>query len=612
MSKPIIGCQHFKSIAKIILGENNTIHSAMGDICDNIYGIANMLMLLAAFMARCSIEIMYEENSIYKIKISDNITHGFKDIHKGGTNNPLNMGHIRIGQQEDLESSEFGTGLKKALIFLARIAEIYTRCVDDDGNISFVYIKFEFVTMFNVADPSASYEPTRFECISEEAFRAVHPSNFETGSTIILSELRDNDYTYNERKGSHMEITEFEDHFRNEISKKMSGLIRQNVIQIDVNQVVVAPQFNLVAEIKCNFPTHMMKYEFYLDITPKFQIRDIVRVGQTPKGKKQIKLLEVAKFKKCDQSTLDALLKKSSVLKVDMASLTTYKTDYSDIQFKDVTFISRSGRCFGDITLTTQQQDGWSNHIVHDITYTNKKLNSLLGVGSNKLLSKKSNALMTAIQLTQKECVKKFRKFRKNGSFDSDSDDDTSDSDETMSVCSTSSTRQKKEKKQPQKKQKKASKKAALLEEISEEEDLNQQQCCILNTATAQETVVILEAVAVETDEKAISVETDEKAVAVKIEPTTTITVNENIAILKSLADQPLLNPELLDDITVIILQFLNKCDAEQVLFVLKYVPHDATRIWLLIEMIETMFPTEEDRIQYFQDLDVTRLLSKE
>ena len=605
MSKPIIGCQHFKSIAKIILGENNTIHSAMGDICDNIYGIANMLMMVASFMARCSIEIMYEENSIYKIKISDNITHGFKDIHKHGTDNPLNMGHIRIGQQEDLESSEFGTGLKKALLFLARIAEIYTRCVDDDGNISFVYIKFEFVTMFNVADPVSSYEPTRFECISEERFRENHPADFETGSTIILSELRENDYTYNEKKGVHMEITEFEDHFRNEISKKMSGLIRQDIIQIAVNQVLVEPQFNIVAAIKSDFPTHMMKYEFYVEITLKSGIRDVVRVGTTPTGKIQIKLLEVAKFKKCDQSTFEAFIKKSSVLKVDMASLTTHKTEYSDIQFKDTTFITRSGRCFGDIKLTNQEQDGYSNHIVHNITYTNKKLNSLLGVGSNKLLSKKSNALMTAIHLTQKESVKKFRKFKKTGSFDSDGDD-TSDSDETMSVCSTSSrasTHQKKEKKQ-----KKGSKKAALLEEIAEEQDLNQQQCCTSNTVTTQETAIKVEAEA----EAAVKIETAVKAeVEIKIEATTTITVKENIAILKSLTDQEL-NQELLDDITDIILQFLNKCDTDQVLFVLKYVPCDVTRIWILIDMIETMFPTEENKNQYFQDLDVTRLLSKE
>ena len=161
-------------------------------------------------------------------------SHGFKDIHKDSTQNPLNMGHIRIGQAtDDRETSEFGTGLKKAMIFLAKNAEINTRCVDENGNISFVRVIFDFVEMANRTNPEESYEPTRFECISEEIFREKHP--YDTGSSIILTNLRDNDVTFDTVKGVQLSCNEFETRNRKEISDKMSDLIRDGIIQITVN-----------------------------------------------------------------------------------------------------------------------------------------------------------------------------------------------------------------------------------------------------------------------------------------------------------------------------------------------------------------------------------------
>jgi hypothetical protein len=107
---PKIGCKHFKSVVKDIRADNNTLITALCDIIDNIYGVSSSLNILAI----CNIQIKYDENSnLYKIIISDNISHGFKAIFSEETDNPLNMGHIRIGHENDSESSEFGTGLKK-------------------------------------------------------------------------------------------------------------------------------------------------------------------------------------------------------------------------------------------------------------------------------------------------------------------------------------------------------------------------------------------------------------------------------------------------------------------------------------------------------------------
>jgi hypothetical protein len=123
---PKIGCQHFKTIVKQIRSDNNTIESALYDIIDNVYGIAKAQCLVNT---ECRIKITYSENSMDKIIISDNIPKGFTKILDNGVDNPLNMGHIRIGHDDDNESSEFGTGLKKGMIFLSKDTEIYTRSV---------------------------------------------------------------------------------------------------------------------------------------------------------------------------------------------------------------------------------------------------------------------------------------------------------------------------------------------------------------------------------------------------------------------------------------------------------------------------------------------------
>lgn len=417
-SVPKIGRQHFKSLVKQILAENNTLCSALCDILDNVHGIGG---IINAFKAICDIRYEYDDTSLYKITITDNILHGFKDIHKDSTQNPLNMGHIRIGQSiDDRETSEFGTGLKKALIFLAKNAEIFTRCVDDEGNISFVRIVFDFVEMANRANPEESYEPTRFERIPEKIFRENHP--YETGSSIILSNLRDSDITFDAVKGVQLSCDDFETGFRKEISDKMSNLIRDEVIQITVNGKEVEEKDDLVTMVQ-----DTKVNTFYVDFNGKGEICDVYRETFTKYGRSQIKHYEKSecKFIKGSEDEFNAFKEKQSVKALDMVSLTTKGTPYEEThQRNDLTAVKRNGRCFGEVKITKQEKDGYSNHIYHEINYTSKKLNTHLGVGSNKrVVSDKSNILMSAIHITQKELNSKFRGFCRTKLPTSDSSD---------------------------------------------------------------------------------------------------------------------------------------------------------------------------------------------
>jgi hypothetical protein len=584
---PKIGCQHFKSLVKQIKAENNTLCSALSDIIDNVHGIS---ATIDGFKSICSITFEYDESSLHKIIISDNIPHGFKDIHKNSTQNPLNMGHIRLGQtMDDRETAEFGTGLKKALIFLAKTAEIYTRCVEDDGTISFVRVFFDFVEMANRANPEESYEPTKFERISEKTFHENHL--YDTGSSITLSNLRDSDITFDTVKGVKLTCDDFETRFRKEISDKMSDLIRDKVIQIMVNNKEVEEKDNIVAMVP-----DIKENRFYADINSKGEISEVYRETHTNTGRLQIKRYEKSecKFKKATEEEIQIFKEKQSVDVVKMFSLTTKGTPFEEThQYNDLTAVKRNGRCFGEVKLTKQEKDGYSNHIYHELNYTSKKLNIHLGVGSNKrVVSDKSNILMTAIHITQKELNSKFRSFCRTKVPLSDS---SSDTDDDSVIKSKPKPKPKPTSKKEFEYQVPTSKpgtkpetKPETTPETKSEKEPEKEPEKEISTELVTNSVN-------KTETKVDDLFTDLTSVSdkeTKSQETTQITISKSIMLLNEMLKKEN-DITVIEQVTKVLIDiyFSNNVQAK---ISLKYVPLTNSRIQLLIEIMEQLYPIEE------------------
>jgi hypothetical protein len=581
-NKPKIGCQHFKSLGKQILAENNTLASAISDMADNIYGVGKVITedQCNLFKALCDIKFEYDEGSLYKITVADNILHGFKDIHKNSTENPLNMGHIRLGQSQDRETSEFGTGLKKALIFLAKFAEIYTRCVEPNGSVSYVHIVFDFVEMMNRDDPEDSYEPTRFEIISEEVFRKFHL--FETGSTVILSSLRESDITFDSLKGIRLETSAFEYNFRKEISNKMSDLIRAQIIQITVNGENVEVKDDLLSMI----PNKVVN-TFSVDFNGKNEPTEIYRKSLTPTGRPQIMRYDVSEtsFKRADPAALEAFLLKGSVRELSMDSLTTKDTDFEDSHQRfDFTAIKRDGRCFGEVKITKTEKDGYSNHIYHEINYASKQLNNFIGVGSNKrVVSDKSNIIMSAIHITQKEINIKFRKFCKDKKpvvFESSSDSDSS------------GTPRPRPRPRPPRPPAPAPPAPAPPAPAPAPAPPAPAPASASDPAPTSASPPVSDAV-VDPDPApatiTLVIEESEST------PSVGTTVVEGIQILNELNKRNN-SQDTLNKITKILISYLNNC--AQAMLMLKYVPNDNSRILMLLELVDQLYPTEDSKKQ--------------
>ncbi len=425
---PRVGCSHFFSVVKSVRSESNTLLSGLLDILDNIYGIAKVLKH-PGIIADIKVEFNPLYKIVHKITVSDNIPHGFKQILDEGTNNPLNMGHIRDGHNNDIESSEFGTGLKKAIIYTSEKTDIYTRSITDNGDQTYVKVVFDIPNMISRTDPQDSYEPTSFEIIDEEEFNKN--SKFEHGSTIVLQNLNDSDFSYDQQTGSRFTEQEFEEKLIVHLSKAYSDLIRDGIFSILLNDKKVPICIDLTDNDVIPL-TNKVQYKFYAKLNKKNEPEKIQRVGLTPTGRIQYNKYdpESCKFIKISADENSEFKKSPDVFDLDYVSLSTKQTQYSDKLHYDFTDIVRDGRCYDPPQKYTKQEtDGYSNHIYNKICYKSKRLNKVIGVGPNKRVTKPSNMLISAIHMTMKTTTSKWRNFCRNGTFSQINDD--SDSDES-------------------------------------------------------------------------------------------------------------------------------------------------------------------------------------
>lgn len=429
---PRIGCPHFKGKVKHIRNEDNSIEDSLCDIADNVEGKASVGNLENIGFW---IEMLYSEddNKLYKIKLHDNLPHGFNGLENDSIHNPLNMTHMRDGHSEDKESSEFGTGLKKALVFLGNSCEIYTRSIENGTDICW-YIKMDFVEMMARENAEDSYEITLMERISYERYYQNH--NNSVGSSIIISDIR------SDKICSYVDKNKFEQKLREHLSLKFTGKLKMNVFKLYLNNIEIEQKTDV-------YTNNDDKYTFTFYIN-KHNIDDIVVSRNKHRGMtknlifdKDTLELKEDKTKKVNIASYTA---SSNYWKLVCTSVSTYESlNIAHILGKNVTEIIRYGRNYGCVSVTKVEQDGYSNYISNKVEYESKGLNTYLGVSSHKKvtsLPKNSitSALLRALEFTTKE----FRKEQKKRKSSVNSDDDMSVMSNVSSITNSSAVSRKK------------------------------------------------------------------------------------------------------------------------------------------------------------------------
>jgi len=180
MQSIITGCPHFKGEYRKYKNSDYNVTKALCEFIDNV-------------ITKCkNIDIKINKDSedkIHDIIVSDNYHNGFESIFEKETNNPFNMTHMREGQYNDSETSQFGIGMKAGAISLCKIMTIYTKVKG-----KYYKILLDFEEMCKVENAYDSFNPIMFNIVEAE-YNKYH--NFEYGSSIYLNNIRNNMFSLN-------------------------------------------------------------------------------------------------------------------------------------------------------------------------------------------------------------------------------------------------------------------------------------------------------------------------------------------------------------------------------------------------------------------------------
>jgi hypothetical protein len=391
-----VGTTHFKGEYKKYCSSNYTLPKALKEFIDNI----------AKKCRNINVWIKVSGNRLYEIMISDDYLKGFENIHSEGIENPFNMTHIRGGQDDDMDMSQFGIGMKAGAIATGLKMVVYTRV----ANVYYCVI-LDFNRMCREQDREASFSPEWYP-ITQEQYNAHHP--FEYGSTIVFSGIRENIYK---------ETTEemICNYVNTELSKTYRDIIKWTGINIKVNDLQVLPAFSFFEEPQCSpfnenvSLFHLEKveqnkdgitqknteYYAYFENENKYRLQDkeTKNFKIIPKTKLQSKYIN-AGYKYVNQissSNLACIDFESTFVMYHPLVNTGSDKERESYMPKGRAIIYMQGRSYGN--WNKESTNGSSNFTEIEIRVSSKKVANELGLTFNKDISKEhQNDLTLAVK----------------------------------------------------------------------------------------------------------------------------------------------------------------------------------------------------------------------
>ncbi len=401
IQRPKVGISHIKGIIKQTRASGYNIFSCLKDLIDNV-------------VCKCKnihIDLITDGNQKLKtILIHDDYVNGFENVDSNGSDNPFNLAHMRIGHDDDGETSEFGTGMKRAAISCGDIFEVFTR-----ANKNYWHIKMDFDRMSQIDKPEESYEPTIYFTVDEGYYKQTH-MNSDFGSTIIISNLTtlagvklDDKIDYN----GVGEANNYYDTIKYQLGIAYSDLLMKDKIKIfikknaeDYNEIKYCNDFKIF-ENKVAL-RRMIKHTIYCKIIDNEINTMCIKRDKPGDGKRDVSYYIYSNNFKYDKHSIkeqefNEFINKPNIYELEILStsignkhntsdsdkkeldklLINGRKDYDITNGYNKIFISRNDRCY-DIVSYITSKDGYQNHIYNKLVYKSKKINKFLGITFNK------------------------------------------------------------------------------------------------------------------------------------------------------------------------------------------------------------------------------------
>ena len=226
------GSPHFKGVYRQNKQSDYDLKKAVCEFIDN--------PLLNSSTIKINVRVT--DSRIQTITISDDAD-GFENMFEPGIANPFNMTHMRAGQDDDGETSQFGIGLKAGAISTGDKLDVYTKVKG-----KYWHVEMDFLEMCERDEDS--FSPSVFE-ISYEEYKTKH--SLPKGSTIVLSSI--NPFIY-----KNTNVKDLKDYLIKEISNIYNDFI-VNGLKISVNGDEIHPAENIYEVDECEPFTR--KYMIY-------------------------------------------------------------------------------------------------------------------------------------------------------------------------------------------------------------------------------------------------------------------------------------------------------------------------------------------------------------
>ena len=352
--KPRCNVPHFKSKLKQLRSSGYTFDKCLSDICDNVINKSKYIY------------IKFNTNDVGKllsISFTDVYKNGFENINENNENNPFNMGHSRVGHNNDDETSEFGIGFKAASMNLGEKLIVYTHVPKFN---KYYQIEFDFNLMTNIEDPTKSYEYTCFNEITKDIYTSKH--GYDYGSTLIIENIRD---------------TIIDNFDEGKCSNYLSDTFSRTELNIYINNKLInstdkyyehnhCKPFNRNSTIYIDFENKKPplikineKYYYYndkLEVKNKNDIKDTINYHENTSEK------------------------------IEITSTYTY---YIPKITNGIINLYRNNRKYG--VINHNSSNGTQNYTYHELNYKSKKFNKYLGLTFNKTINLDNNNFIIKI-----------------------------------------------------------------------------------------------------------------------------------------------------------------------------------------------------------------------
>ena len=342
------GSPHFKGFRRQIKQSDYDLMKALCEPLDNIIVKCKNIHLTFRLSDQ-------EKGNLSQVRISDDYTPGFESMFEEGTKNSFNTTHMRAGQDEDQETSQFGIGLKAGAISMGDKLTVYTQVKG-----LFYQIEMDFLEMCEREEDS--FSPTVRE-VKEEEYRSKHP--FQYGSTLVFSSIHPTIYGYTTEP-------DFQAYLMKELSDTYNDMIQEFGTILKVNGTQVEPKEDLFETRECAPFTRVFRIykneEYIMTDGTSYYLYDLV----TDAAK------SIPKKDKPELSDPIATIK----------STFTYFSKILDLPY-GVAHLYRKGRRYGSWTSHGSKNNGAKNYNLSRVDFESKYIAKQLGLTFNKDISER-------------------------------------------------------------------------------------------------------------------------------------------------------------------------------------------------------------------------------